>query len=135
MSPFYPMPQAEPEKAGYNQAGRISEVLSILRNTFIGSTMHNNFPGALEACRGTVSIISGKVDIEKIDEMDKMIFKIEEQLPFTEKVYVHDGGSYFQNPILRKKIKRDLEKLWRAIEKAQDEHGYGMFSADDDSGL
>ena len=122
------------DKAGYNQAARITEILAILRNTFIGSMMKNHFQDSLEACRGTLSVISGKVRQDDIDDLDKTIYDIELELPKAELTYVHEGGSYYKNPRERVGLKKDIENLWRSLEKLQDEYGYGMLS-EEDTGL
>lgn len=123
------------DKAGYNQAGRISEVLSILRNTFLGATIQtpNNFSQALEACRGTLNVISGKVSQEKIDDIDKIIYALDNKIDNANETYFNDlqKAKYFKNPNIRKEVKKELENLWRKLEKLQDEYGYGMMSEEE----
>lgn len=122
------------DKAGYNQAARITEILAALRNTFIGSMMKNDFPDSLEACRGTLSVISGKVRDGDIADLNKDIYSIEEKLPKAEETYVHEGGCYFKSSEKRVELKKEIENLWRKLEKLQDEYGYGMLS-EEDTGL
>ena len=122
------------DKAGYNQAARITEILAVLRNTFIGSMMKNRFLDSLEACRGTLSVISGKVRQDDINKLDETIYSIEEELPKAEATYNHEGGSYFKNSKERIESKKKIENLWRDLEKLQDEYGYGMLS-EEDTGL
>lgn len=126
------------EKAGYNQAGEIARILAMLRLTFTSAMIQNpsDLSYALEACRGVINIISGKVKLGIIKEVNEKIYKIEDNLPKANDVYTNrdDGNKYFSNTELRIKLKRRIENLWRKLEKIQDEHGYGMFS-EDDSGL
>lgn len=122
------------DKAGYNQAARITEILAALRNTFIGAMMKNEFPDSLEACRGTLSVISGKVKEDDINDLNADIYSIEKDLPSAEKTYVHEGGKYFRSAVERTKLKKEIENLWRRLEKLQDEYGYGMLS-EEDTGL
>ena len=128
------MPKEETDaedKAGYNQAARISEILAILRSTYISSKMRNDFPGALEACRAILDVIAGKVNEEKTKKINAEIYLIEDLFKKTEETYVHNGYRYFKNPKERKDMKRSIEKLYRRLEKTQDEYGYGMFSEED----
>ena len=122
------------DKAGYNQAARITEILAALRNTFIGSMMKNEFVDSLESCRGCLNVISGKVRTEDIEELNEKVYEIEKELPKGEKTYIHNGGNYFKNPEDRIKLKKEIENLWRKLEKLQDEYGYGMIS-EEDTGL
>lgn len=134
---FYSSPSQEiEEKAGYNQAGEITKILAMLRLTFTSSMIENpnNFDQALESCRSVLNIISGKVNEDKINELNEEIYKIEDELPNANKTFVNDGMRFYQEPKTRLEIKRKIENLWRKIERVQDEHGYGMFS-EDDSGL
>jgi len=122
------------DKAGYNQAGKITEILSMLRGSFISSMMHNDFLAALESCRGVLNVIAGKASVEVIDRMNKDVDKIEGKLPSANQTYISEGGRYYTHPQDRIAVKKLLEDLWRNIEAIQDEYGYGMFS-EDDSGL
>jgi hypothetical protein len=129
--------QVNPEdRAGYNQAARITEILAMIRLTFTSAMLEepNNFHDALESCRGTINIISGKVKAEIVEELNKDVYKIEGLLPKAKEVYEHKGFKYFKNTEVRIQIKRELEKLWRNLEKLQDEYGYGM-SSEEDTGL
>jgi len=124
------------DKAGYNQAGKITEILAMLRATFISEMMSEKFNSSLSCCRGVLNIIAGKIGQEIINQTDQMIYDIEKKIPMAEEIYKNEvnGNIYFRNSTLRVEVKRDLEKLWRHLEKIQDEYGYGMFS-EDDSGL
>ena len=119
------------DKAGYNQAGKITEILAMLRGSFISSMMHNDFLSALESCRGVLNVIAGKVSEEIIESANEDVYKIETLLPEANKTYINSGGKYWSHPDKRKELKRLLELLWRNIEQLQDEYGYGMFSEDD----
>lgn len=127
--------EIEPEdKAGYNSAGRITEILSMLRSTFIASMIANSFPPSLECCRGVVDIIAGKVDSKEIGKLNKLIYVIEESFSMSEQFYNDNGMRKPNYPRVRIIVKRNLEFLWRKIEEVQDKYGYGMFS-EDESGL
>ena len=130
----YFKPVETDDKAGYNQAGKIVEILSMLRGSFIVAMMHNEFNEALESCRGILNVIAGKASEEIIDNMNNEVYKIEKALPEANKTYSNAGGKWWSNPDKRIEIKRLLESLWRNLEHIQDEYGYGMFS-EDDSGL
>lgn len=135
---FYTPVTKEEEKAGYNQAGKISEILSMLRLTFTSAMIDtpNNFDYALEACRGVANIISGKVNEDILDEINTEVYAIEKLLPAANEKYTNqsNGSKYFSNPEKRVELKKRIENLWRGLEQVQDEYGYGMFS-EDDSGL
>ena len=122
------------DKAGYNQAGKITEILSMLRGSFISSMMYNNFTSALESCRGVLNVIAGKVGEEVVNIMNLEVDKIEDKLTSANKTYATASGKYYRNPKERTELKKLLEDLWRNLEYIQDEYGYGMFS-EDDSGL
>ena len=108
------------DKAGYNQAARITEILAALRNTFIGSMMTNDFPDSLEACRGVLNVISGKVREDDIVELNEDVYSIELKLPKAEQTYIHEGGKYFKSSEERVGLKKEIENLWRKLEKLQD---------------
>ena len=122
------------DKAGYNQAGKITDILALLRGSFIASMIHNDFNDALESCRGVLNIISGKVNEEIIENMNDDVFEIEDNLVEANKTFINEGGKYWANYRKRVEVKRLLETLWRNLESIQDEYGYGMFS-EDESGL
>ena len=122
------------DKAGYNQAGKITEILAMLRGSFISSMMHNDFLSALESCRGVLNVIAGKVSEEIIEQTNEDVYSIEKLLPKANQTYLNNNGKYWTNPKERTELKRLLEMLWRNLEHIQDEYGYGMFS-EDDSGL
>jgi hypothetical protein len=122
------------DKAGYNQAGKITEILAMLRGSFISSMMHNDFLSALESCRGVLNVIAGKASVEVINRMNKDVDTIEGKLYSANQTYLSEGGKYWTHPKDRIEVKKLLEDLWRNIESIQDEYGYGMFS-EDDSGL
>lgn len=135
---FIPTQLEVDEKAGYNQAGEITKLLSLLRTTFISSMIKkpNDYDTALEACRGVLNIISGKVKPEIIEEFNGEIYKIEQKMHTANETYrsERDGHTYYKNIEPRIELKKELENLWRQIEETQDTYGYGMFS-EDDSGL
>jgi len=122
------------DKAGYNQAGKITEILSMLRGSFIVAMMHNEFSSALESCRGVLNVIAGKVNEEIVEVMNNDIDKIDELLLKANETYTTVTGKYWKYYNLRREVKKLLEDLWRNLEAIQDEYGYGMFS-EDDSGL
>ena len=133
---FFPVSQEIEERAGYNQAGEIARILSMLRLTFTSSMLENpnNFNQALECCRAVLNIISGKVRKEIIEGIDAKIYSIENKLSGANKTYISNGTKYFSNWDNRVELKKEIENLWRELEGIQDEYGYGMFS-EDDSGL
>ena len=122
------------DKAGYNQAGKITEILSMLRGSFIVAMMHNQFSDALESCRGVLNVIAGKVNEDIVESMNTEVDKIDKLLLQANETYTTDTGKYWKNYPLRQQAKKLLEDLWRNLESIQDEYGYGMFS-EDDSGL
>lgn len=134
MSGEYFKPVEDGEKAGYNQAGKITEILAMLRGSFINAMMHNQFTDALESCRGVLNVIAGKVSEERITQMNDDVDDIEKELLVANQTYTHDNGKYWKNYEKRIEVKKWLEDLWRNLEALQDEYGYGMFS-EDDSGL
>ncbi len=121
----------EDEKAGYNQSGRITEVLGNLRITFISSMMDNNFQGALESIRGILNVISGKANETDLGEMNKKVYLIEEEIPYALASFINEGVRVIRFPKRRVKAKRLVENLYRELEKLQDKYGYGMVSAED----
>lgn len=122
------------EKAGYNSAGKITELLAMLRSTFTSSMMTNDFSASLECCRGVINIISGKINPTIIGKLNGMIYEIEKWIPSARQTYSSESISYYSHPQIRVTIKRNIEFLWRKIEKVQDDYGYGMFS-EEESGL
>jgi len=124
------------EKAGYNQAGEITKILAMLRLTSTSALLENpnDFDQALECCRAVTNIIAGKIKKEIIKDINEKVYEIEKKLPAANKTFISNGTKYFSNSSERIKLKRDIENLWRLLEKVQDEYGYGMFS-EDDSGL
>ena len=133
---FFSPSQEIEEKAGYNQAGEISRILSMLRYTFISSMINNpnDFNEALECCMGVMNIISGKVKEDLVEKINKKIYAIEIKLPKANDTYLNKGIRYFKNAKERLDLKKEIETLWRNIERTQDEYGYGMLS-EDESGL
>lgn len=119
------------DKAGFNQAAKITEILAILRNTFLSSMLSSNFPMALESIRNILNVISGKVKEEVIEGFNKTIYEIEEWLEGTEVTYNYNGGIYHRNKELRRQVKREIENLYREVERIQDKYGYGMLSQED----
>lgn len=125
----------EKERAGYNQAQRITETLAMLRNTYVGSMMADDFTAALKVARRILDIISAKLEVEEIKKADTLIRLIKLKLPFALVTYEGDGGRvYFTYQNVRDEVEILIEKLWRYIEKLQDEHGYGML-AEEEYGL
>lgn len=127
----YGKSEEESEKAGYNQSGKITEILANLRVTFISSMMANNFDDALESIRCILSIISGKARESDIEEMDKEVYKIEFEIPKSKENYINNGLVYWKNYGLRIELKRKIENLYRKLERMEDRYGYGMVSAED----
>lgn len=119
------------QKAGYNQSGRITEVLGNLRITFISSMMDNNFQGALESIRGILNVISGKANDTDLESMNKKVYLIETEIPFAIASYINEGVRVIRFPLRRTKTKRLIENLYRDLERLQDKYGYGMVSAED----
>lgn len=119
------------QKAGYNQSGRITEVLGNLRITFISSMMDNNFQGALESIRGILNVISGKATDTDIEVINKKVYLIEEKIPYALASYVNEGVRVIRYPKIRIDVKRKIENLYRELEKLQDKYGYGMVGAED----
>ena len=119
------------EKAGYNQSGKITEILANLRVTFISSIMANNFDDALESIRCILSIISGKAKESDIKEMDKIVYTIESKIPKAKESYNNNGLVYWKNYGLRIELKRSIENLYRKLERMEDRYGYGMVGAED----
>lgn len=122
------------DKAGYNQAGEIARTLSNLRNSYITAMLEEDYKSALKFCRRVVDLISAKVEEEKIKDVDKKIKEVKLKIPTAILTYVSGGAVYIKNPEARENCEILLEKIWRILEKLQDEYGYGMFS-EDDSGL
>lgn len=121
----------EGEKAGYNQAGKIIEVLGVLRQTFIGAKMTHKFSEALEAIRSIIDVISGKVPDKDLEEINELVYTIEDKIPEAEAIFQREGKLFIKNPTLRRQIKRDLENIYRRLERMQDKYGYGMVGQDD----
>ena len=119
------------QKAGYNQSGRITEVLGNLRITFISSMMDNDFQGALESIRGILNVISGKAIEADIEIINKKVYLIEGKIPCALSTYVNEGIRVVRYPVIRRETKRLIENLYRELEKLQDKYGYGMISQDD----
>jgi len=131
-SPFS-IQETKEDSAGYNQAGGITATLINLRDTFEASTMENDFNGALESCRAILNVISGKVPYKKVKWVDeKLVYRIEDLIPFALVTHKGNNGTlWITNPEKRKEAKRLIERLYRILEKLQNEYGYGMVSADD----
>jgi len=121
----------EGDKAGYNQAGKITEILATLRIAFLTSIMNNNFRDSLEAIRGVLNVVSGKVKQEDINKLNEDIYFIEDKFEETEKTYNYGNRIYYTNAKTRTEVKKMLENLYRQLEKLQDKYGYGMVSQDD----
>jgi len=119
------------EKAGYNQSGKITEILGNLRVTFISCIMRNDYGGSLESIRSIVDIIAGKIKEKDINEINTEIYSIEEKIPSAEEIYNNNGKVFYKNKLARRETKRLIEKLYRKLEKLQDKYGYGMMSAED----
>jgi len=120
------------KKAGYNQSGRITEVLGNLRITFISSMMDNDFQGSLEAIRGILNVISGKASEDDIKVMNEIIYEIGDMIPYALLIKITEAGKkVVVYPRARKETKINIENLYRKLEKLQDKYGYGMVSAED----
>lgn len=124
---------APEEKAGYNQAARITELLSMLRTTYISAIMDEDFDLALKSCRGVKSIIAGKVKTEEIKDINTKIKVIDDVLPLALETYVNRDNSsvYYRRNTLRKLVRQRIEVLWEQLERIQDKYGYGMKSEED----
>jgi len=120
------------KKAGYNQSGRITEVLGNLRITFISSMMDNDFQGSLEAIRGILNVISWKASEDDIKVMNEIIYEIGDMIPYALLIKITEAGKkVVVYPRARKETKINIENLYRKLEKLQDKYGYGMVSAED----
>jgi len=124
----------ENEKAGYNQAARITETLAMLRNTYVSSMIDDDFSAALKVARRVLDIISAKLNPTELSDTDAIILKVKKQLPSANETFVSGGYSYYKNQKARNEIEILIENLWRKIEKLQDTHGYGML-AEEEYGL
>lgn len=124
----------EINKAGYNQAARITETLSMLRNSYVGCMIDEDYRAALKIARRVLDIISAKLETEEIDEVDKLIKGVKDKIPMCEHIYPNNRKTYFKYQKVRDETEIMIEKLWRKIEKLQDNHGYGML-AEEDYGL
>jgi len=120
------------DKAGWNASEEIIKTLSNLRNTYLSCKLDEKFPKALEVIRAILDIISGKVKDEEIDELNEQIYSIEEILPKATETYVSDNGLVIKaHPKMFMKVKRDIEILYREVERLQNDYGFGMISQDD----
>lgn len=121
------------EKAGWNSSEEIIKTLSVLRNTYIGCKLAEDYPKALETIRCILDVISGKVDDDKANEINLKIYKLELILPKATETYMNreNGGVYFRNPLLRIEFKKEVEKLYREVARLEDKCGFGMISQDD----
>ncbi len=121
------------EKAGWNASEEIIKTLSMLRNTYIGCKLGEDYKKALETIRCILDIISGKVDDKKSEKLNQSIYNLELLLPKVTETFINreSGGVYYKNPKLRIFFKQRIEKLYRELERMQDRCGYGMISQDD----
>jgi len=122
------------DKAGYNQAARITEVLAMLRNTYVASMIENDLSTSLKICRRVLDIISAKVKKEEVEKTNKEIKIIHRLLPKANETFLDSGSKFITNVKEREEAEEKIENLWRSLEKLQDIYGYGMFS-EDESGL
>jgi len=130
---FYPQTNDVEDKAGYNQAGKIVEMLAMLRATYISSMMEGNLSSALKCIRRVLDVISGKVKEIEIEKFNEEISDIENELPEAEGTYIssNNGKTYLKNFKVRKEVESAIEDLYRLVEKTQDAYGYGMFSEEE----
>jgi len=125
------------DKAGYNTAADIAQVLGNLRKTHISAMISSpeDFKLALNTCRRIIDVISAKVPEKEITLLDEIVYSIEKNIPKAIETYRDQskGGIYFKDVIFRVKIYRELESLYRILERLQNKFGYGMFSQEDPS--
>jgi len=118
-------------KAGYNQSGKIIEILGQLRMTFVGAMMHNDYDQSIKTMKNIHNIIAAKV-IEKDSEIiDELTIEIEGVLKFANETFVHNGVKYYKYPQARKDIENLINRFYRKLERLQDKYGYGMVTQDD----
>ncbi len=119
------------DKAGYNQAARITEILANLRNTYTSLMIYDDYPASLKVCRRVLDIISAKLKDDEIKESNKKIVCIKSKFKGSEQTYIHGGAKWHKYPKEREEVEKEIENLWRHLEKLQDTHGYGMISEED----
>lgn len=122
---------SDDDKAGYNQSGRITEVLGNLRVTFISNMMDNNYYACLDVIRNVLNVISGKAKEDDVGKVNETIYEIETKLETAEVTFIYNGKRFYKNYLVRKETKRMLEDLYRSLERLQDKCGYGMISQED----
>lgn len=130
----FDIPGEETERAGYNQAQRITETLAMLRNTYVGCMMDEDLSGSLRVARRVLDIISAKLKPDEIIETNKRIVIIKKYIPRAQETFISEGYKYYKDYVMRDRVEIAIEKLWRRIEKLQDDHGYGML-AEEEYGL
>jgi len=134
MARFKPLGEDD-DKAGYNQAGRITEVLGNLRITYLSSMIGDDnsidLSTALKTIRRILAVIAGKVKKEDIDEMNKQIYTLHIKIGIANMYFIHDGRRILKNPRVKEECEILIENLYRKLEKMQDTYGYGMISQED----
>jgi len=119
------------DKAGYNQSGKIIEILGQLRLTFVSAMMHNDYSNAIKTIKNVHNIIAAKVTQTDSDIIDEGTMEVESKLPLADITYLFNGAKYYKNPQLRTEIEWSIHKLYRKLERLQDKYGYGMITQDD----
>lgn len=119
------------EKAAYNQARNISEILSNLLGSYIVYMNSKQYKEAIKSIRRIVDIISPKLKKPEIEKIDAGIKVIELKLPQAMQVYIHNGSSYIKFPELNMNVERAIEEVFRFVNLLQDKYGYGMLSMSD----
>jgi len=101
------------DKAGYNTAADIAQVLGNLRKTHISAMISSpeDFKLALNTCRRIIDVISAKVPEKEITLLDEIVYSIEKNIPKAIETYRDQskGGIYFKDVIFRVKIYRELD--------------------------
>lgn len=119
-------------QAAFNQSGKITDVLGMMRILYINSMLTNNYEEALKALTRIHSIISPKLKEESknIDEQEEEIYILMNQALLK---YQYNGRMFYRNPDKKRLLEKKLEKMFRELELLQDKYGYGMGSKSDPS--
>jgi len=118
-------------KAGYNQSGKIIEILGQLRMTFVSSMMHSDYTNAIKTIKNIHNIIAAKVVKADSDIIDDETLKVEGLLGYANETFIHNGVKFYKYPRARTDIEVGIHKLYRKLERLQDRYGYGMVTQDD----
>lgn len=124
--------EEEIQKAGYNQAGAIAEVLGNLMKGYIVHLNRDEYGNAFKCITRIADIISPKLKPSELQEIDNLIQIIELNLEKAEKKHRTDFGWIVASyPKIREEIRKKIIELFRIINKMQDVHGYGMIELGD----